>query len=155
MMNAQSFWCGSPVIASVGSINPQRSQGVCIPSWFIMKITKRQFSILRTLMAQLHLFRQLALFKMNARALQNKRNKWGIWQNTKHELKRKQIKYKAADTTEKQDMLNNKGEQYKRIYRIYPCISRPFTASKSVQKIALDLYMGQKPKSKKVRDKLA
>ena len=41
------------------------------------------------------------------------------------------------------------------MYRIYPCISRPFTASKSVQKIALDLYMGQKPRSKKVRDKLA
>ena len=36
------------------------------------------------------------------------------------------------------------------MYRIYPCISRPFTASKSVQKIALDLYMGQKPRSEKV-----
>ena len=28
-------------------------------------------------------------------------------------------------------------------YRIYPCISRPFFTSKSVQKIVLDLYMGQ------------
>ena len=28
-----------------------------------MKITNRQFSILRTLMAQIHLLRQLALFK--------------------------------------------------------------------------------------------
>ena len=35
--------------------------------------------------------------------------------NTKHELKRKQLKYKAVDTTKKQDMLNNKGEQYKTI----------------------------------------
>ena len=40
-------------------------------------------------------------------------------------------------------------------YRIYPCISRPFKTSKSVQKIALDLYMGQKPRTKKLRDKLA
>ena len=40
-------------------------------------------------------------------------------------------------------------------YRIYPCISRPFTASKSVKKITLNLYMGQKPRSKKVQDKLA
>ena len=35
--------------------------------------------------------------------------------NTKHDLKRKQLKYKAVDTTKKQDMLNNKGEQYKTI----------------------------------------
>ena len=35
--------------------------------------------------------------------------------NTKHELKRKQLKCKAVDTTKKQDMLNNKGEQYKTI----------------------------------------
>ena len=28
------------------------------------------------------------------------------------------------------------------IYRIYPCISRPFMASKEAPKIALDLYMG-------------
>ena len=66
MMNAQGFWCGFPVVVSVVSINPQRSQGICIPSWFIMKITNRQFSILKTLMAQLHLLKQLALFKRNA-----------------------------------------------------------------------------------------
>ena len=29
-------------------------------------------------------------------------------------------------------------------YRIYPCISRPFMASKEAPKIALDLYMGQR-----------
>ena len=28
--------------------------------------------------------------------------------NTKHELKRKQLEYKAMDTTKKQDMLNKK-----------------------------------------------
>ena len=33
--------------------------------------------------------------------------------NTKHELKRKQFKYKAMDTTKKQDMLNKKAEHYK------------------------------------------
>ena len=33
-------------------------------------------------------------------------------------------------------------EQFSR-YRIYPCISQPFFTSKSVQKIVLDLYMGQ------------
>ena len=65
MMNAQGFWCGSPVIVSVVSINLQRSQSMCIPSWFIMKITYKQFSLLKTLMAQLHLLRQLALFKRN------------------------------------------------------------------------------------------
>ena len=35
--------------------------------------------------------------------------------NTKHELKREQLKYKAVDITKKQDMLNNRGEQYKTI----------------------------------------
>ena len=34
-------------------------------------------------------------------------------------------------------------------YRIYPCISRPFKTSKSVQKFALDLYMGQNLRSKR------
>ena len=34
MVNAQGFWCGSPVTVSVGALNPQRSQGICI-----MKIT--------------------------------------------------------------------------------------------------------------------
>ena len=29
-------------------------------------------------------------------------------------------------------------------YRIYPCISRPFIASKEAPKIALDLYTGQR-----------
>ena len=29
-------------------------------------------------------------------------------------------------------------------YRIYPCISRPFMASKEAPKIALDLYTGQR-----------
>ena len=29
---------------------------------------------------------------------------------------------------------------YVEIYRIYSCISRPFTTNKSAQKIALDLY---------------
>ena len=33
--------------------------------------------------------------------------------NTKHDLKRKQLKYKAKGTTKKQDMLNKKAEQYK------------------------------------------
>ena len=31
-----------------------------------------------------------------------------------------------------------------RNYRIYPCVSRPFMASKEAPKIALDLYMGQR-----------
>ena len=35
--------------------------------------------------------------------------------NTKHQLKRKQLKYKAVDPTKKQDMLNNKGEKCKTI----------------------------------------
>ena len=35
-------------------------------------------------------------------------------------------------------------------YRIYPCTSRPFTAQKSVQKVAINLYGGQKLRSKKV-----
>ena len=39
MMDAQGFWCGFPITVSVVSIKPQRSQGICIPSWFIMKIT--------------------------------------------------------------------------------------------------------------------
>ena len=65
MMTAQGFLCGSPVIVSVVSINPQRSQSICIPSWFIMVITNRQFSILKTLMAQLNLLRKLALYKRN------------------------------------------------------------------------------------------
>ena len=47
------------------SINLQRSPSICILSWFIMKITYKQFSILKTLMAQVHLLRQLALLKMN------------------------------------------------------------------------------------------
>ena len=33
-------------------------------------------------------------------------------------------------------------------YRIYPCISRPFMASKEAPKIALDLYMGQRFRAK-------
>ena len=37
-------------------------------------------------------------------------------------------------------------------YCIYLCISQPLTAKKSVQKIALDLKMGQKLRSKKVQD---
>ena len=103
-----------------------------------------QFSILRTLMAQLHLLRQLALFKRNAnlqgitkynlyhvhvqmltevkgksyeksqtetRLRSNGTIKEKIFlekkkvrdkTNTKHELKRKQLKYKAMDTTMKQ-----------------------------------------------------
>lgn len=35
-------------------------------------------------------------------------------------------------------------------YRIYPCICRPFTTQKSVQKIAINLYVGQKLRSRKV-----
>ena len=31
--------------------------------------------------------------------------------NTKHKLKRKQLKYTAMDTTKKQDLLNKKAEQ--------------------------------------------
>ena len=33
-------------------------------------------------------------------------------------------------------------------YRIYPCISRPFIASKEAPKIALDLYTGQRFRAK-------
>ena len=33
--------------------------------------------------------------------------------NSRHELKRKQLKYKAMDTTKKEDVLNKKAEQYK------------------------------------------
>ena len=33
--------------------------------------------------------------------------------NSKHELKMKQLKYEAMDTTKKQDVLNKKAEQYK------------------------------------------
>ena len=33
--------------------------------------------------------------------------------NIKHELERKQLKYKAMDTTKKQDLLSKKAEQYK------------------------------------------
>ena len=35
-----------------------------------------------------------------------------------------------------------------RIYRIYPCISRPFMASKEAPKIVLDLYTGQRFRAK-------
>ena len=39
---------------------------ICILSWFIMKITFNQFSILKTSkMVQLHLLRQLSVFKRN------------------------------------------------------------------------------------------
>ena len=141
------------VIVSVVSINPQKSQSICILSWFIMKITYKQFSTLKTLMAPLHLLRPLALFKRNAslqlitkynlckinvdrserkKSMKNHRQKQDYeamepskkdiflekkqvrdMTNTKHELKRKQLKYKAMDTTKKQDMLNKKAEQYK------------------------------------------
>lgn len=35
-------------------------------------------------------------------------------------------------------------------YHIYPCTSRPFTSQKSVQKIAINLYVGKNLRSKKV-----
>ena len=35
-----------------------------------------------------------------------------------------------------------------KIYRIYPCISRPFIASKEAPKIALDLYTSQRIRTK-------
>lgn len=38
-------------------------------------------------------------------------------------------------------------------YRIYPCTSQPFTAQKLFQKIAINLYVGQKLRSKKGYDK--
>ena len=42
------FFCsGSHVSVSVVSINPQRSQSICIPSRFTMKITNKQFSIMK------------------------------------------------------------------------------------------------------------
>ena len=42
--------------------NPQRRENICIPSWYTMKITYNQFSILGTQMVQLHSLRQLAVF---------------------------------------------------------------------------------------------
>ena len=46
------------------------------------------------------------------------------------------------------DMLYHFYADDSQIYRIYPCISRPFMASKEAPKIALDLYMGQRFRAK-------
>ena len=99
---------GFPVIVSVVSINPQRS----LPSWFVMKITYNQFTILKTWMVQLHLLRQLAVFKRNTNMLRiTKYNLYHVHVQMLAEVKGKKL-WKIRDRNKNIEQWNHQKDEY-------------------------------------------